>query len=332
MSSLRPRTLLITTGDRDGIGLEVAYKALLKFHRPKDTRLVIFEPLKIHPKLVSLRARLLKKFGSRAHEITFLNSNIKNLFSPSSGRERSSGRQPSVIFAGSNLSPATWVEVATKYCLQNDGASLVTGPLSKTLIRKSGLKSIGHTEILKRLARTGDLNMCFLGDRFHVLLATGHVPTSQVSQKITPSTLKRALLRARAISRKIGDRRPIALVGLNPHAGEHGIIGSDEIRVFGPVIRWAKRSKLRVIGPLVPDAAFLRQNWSKYSIFVCPYHDQGLIPFKMIHGADSGAHITLGIPFVRTSVDHGTAKDIFAKNLANPNSMLEALKWALKLG
>ncbi|MCB0363235.1 MAG: 4-hydroxythreonine-4-phosphate dehydrogenase PdxA, partial [Bdellovibrionales bacterium] len=125
--------------------------------------------------------------------------------------------------------------------------------------------------------------------------------------------------------------KPIALVGLNPHAGEDSLIGNEEEKIFLTALKEADRNKIAVEGPLVPDAAFSPENWSRYSVFVCPYHDQGLIPFKMIHGQKSGVHITMGLPFVRTSVDHGTAKNIFGKNRANPNSMVEALKWAIML-
>ena len=118
--------------------------------------------------------------------------------------------------------------------------------------------------------------------------------------------------------------KKIAVLGLNPHAGEGGLIGNLEKTLFA-------RLPKGVVGPLVPDAAFLKKNWPLYSIFVCLYHDQGLIPFKMQHGQDSGAHLTLGLAFVRTSVDHGTAVDIFNKNVANPNSMLEAIKLNIQL-
>ena len=135
--------------------------------------------------------------------------------------------------------------------------------------------------------------------------------------------------------RKVLDKkqmsRPIAILGLNPHAGEQGLIGSVENRIHAKVLETAAEEKLNVDGPLVPDAAFFPKNWSKYSVFVANYHDQGLIPFKMTHGQESGVQVTMGLPFVRTSVDHGTAKDIFGKNKADPRSMLQALEWAIRL-
>jgi 4-hydroxy-L-threonine phosphate dehydrogenase PdxA len=118
------------------------------------------------------------------------------------------------------------------------------------------------------------------------------------------------------------------LLGLNPHAGEKGIIGSEEGQVFSHALSSVRAAGMKVFGPLSPDAAFMKENWKQYSLYVCCYHDQGLIPFKMIHGQDDGVHVTVGLPFIRTSVDHGTAKDIFGKNRANPQSMLAAIKLA----
>jgi 4-hydroxythreonine-4-phosphate dehydrogenase len=124
-------------------------------------------------------------------------------------------------------------------------------------------------------------------------------------------------------------RRPMALVGVNPHAGENGLIGKEEIWM-AKLIRQSQ-SRHPIEGPLVPDSAFLPKNWGRYSLYVVPYHDQGLIPFKMIHGFDSGVHLTLGLPFVRTSVDHGTAKELFAKDKARFGSMQDALLTAIRL-
>ena len=163
-----------------------------------------------------------------------------------------------------------------------------------------------------------------------MLLATGHQPLQTAVAEFNREALLEALKAAaqmRGLLKTSRRRKPLALVGLNPHAGEDGLIGREEVW-FREVM---KASRLPVEGPLVPDAAFLPQNWDKYSVYVCPYHDQGLIPFKMIHGFQSGVHLTLGLPFVRTSVDHGTAKDLFGKGKANPGSMLEALRAAIHL-
>ena len=154
-----------------------------------------------------------------------------------------------------------------------------------------------------------------------------------VEKKLTETVLKNTFENAQLLVDQLPAKqrkKPMALVGLNPHAGEKGLIGKFESESLKPVLTQIKK-KHSVEGPLVPDAAFFEDNWKKYSTYVCLYHDQGLIPFKMVHGQDSGVHLTLGLPFIRTSVDHGTAKNIFGKNKANPNSMIEAVDWAIKL-
>ncbi|MCB0384980.1 MAG: 4-hydroxythreonine-4-phosphate dehydrogenase PdxA, partial [Bdellovibrionales bacterium] len=163
---------------------------------------------------------------------------------------------------------------------------------------------------------------------------TGHLAHKDVAAALTQELVSESIQAANKLRKLLPKKqrdKPLALLGLNPHAGEEGIIGVEENDVLIPALKDARRHKIPIQGPLVPDAAFFKENWNQYSVFVCPYHDQGLIPFKMIHGQDSGVHVTMGLPFVRTSVDHGTAKNIFGKNRANPSSMIEAIKWAIML-
>ncbi|MEN0058579.1 MAG: 4-hydroxythreonine-4-phosphate dehydrogenase PdxA, partial [Bdellovibrio sp.] len=209
-----------------------------------------------------------------------------------------------------------------------------TGPLSKTLIYESGLRDMGHTDILKRVSKTQNVHMGFLGREFNVLLATAHIPLNKIAQSLTTENLSLALINANHLRKILPTslaRKPIGLLGLNPHAGEAGLIGDEEGQLFPSLLSFARQHKIPVSGPLVPDAAFLKSNWKKYSVFLALYHDQGLIPFKLVHGQQSGVHISVGLPFIRTSVDHGTAKDIFEKNKALPHSMRDALTWAVKL-
>ncbi len=166
--------------------------------------------------------------------------------------------------------------------------------------------------------------MGFVGKEFNVLLATDHISLSSVESQLLNGEFKKALRSADLFRKMLKDKRKIGVLGLNPHAGEKGIIGNCESRLF-------KKLPPQFEGPLVPDAAFLKKNWKRYSVFQCLYHDQGLIPFKMQHGQDSGVHVTIGLPFIRTSVDHGTAEDIFNKNIANCSSMLEAIELNLRI-
>lgn len=154
----------------------------------------------------------------------------------------------------------------------------------------SGLRGIGHTDILKSEAKAKIVHMAFLGDKFNVLLATGHLPLKSVA-KTSVKSLTAAISAANSVRTRLSPtlaRKPLALIGLNPHAGENGLIGNEESLIFAKALRHARKKGLRISGPLVPDAAFLKENWNKFSLFISPYHDQGLIPFKMIHGRDSG--------------------------------------------
>jgi 4-hydroxythreonine-4-phosphate dehydrogenase len=210
---------------------------------------------------------------------------------------------------------------------------MVTAPLSKTSIIASGLKDIGHTEILSRVCAVRDLFMGFLGSKFCVVLMTGHEPLSAAAASFSATKLTKALHAARALRSLLPpakNKKPLAVVGMNPHAGENGLLGREE-GWMSALIGNLKSEFGEIAGPLVPDAAFLPQNWKSYSVYLCPYHDQGLIPFKMVHGFKSGVHLTLGLPFVRTSVDHGTAKELYGKNKAEPGSMKDAILTAMRL-
>ena len=166
--------------------------------------------------------------------------------------------------------------------------------------------------------------MAFIGKDFNVLLATDHISFSKIEFTLTKKQINSAVKSAKSLKFLLNSKKDIAVLGLNPHAGESRLMGTFESKMLAQMPRG-------FFGPLVPDAAFLQKNWSRFSLFVCMYHDQGLIPFKMHHGQDSGVHITMGLPFIRTSVDHGTAFDIYNKNIANPNSMLDAIHLNLKL-
>jgi 4-hydroxythreonine-4-phosphate dehydrogenase len=315
MVSSRPnRKIIITTGDADGIGWEVTAKALNALGPKKGVQFVYFKSAR-GPKKQPLLAR---KFKSLV--VSSLNEALTLPFD-----------SKTAIEVRSVKSPAHWVEDAAMACLHKKFAALVTAPLSKTTIADAGFTDIGHTEILSRVSGKHDLFMGFAGEKFCVVLATGHDPLLQAVGELHPERLRKAIkaaLEMRQLLPAAKRKLPVAVVGVNPHAGEHGLIGSEEDWMSKLTAQFPEKD---VAGPLVPDAAFLPQNWVRYSVYVCPYHDQGLIPFKMVHGFKGGVHLTLGLPFVRTSVDHGTAKELFGKNKAAFGSMKDALTMAIKL-
>jgi 4-hydroxythreonine-4-phosphate dehydrogenase len=308
----------VTTGDPDGIGSEVACKALAKLGAQKSARFLLWRSPETPKKHLSL---LDKKFDRVT--VSSLEEALKI-----------EGLKPKqIVDICSTHAPAKWVESTALACLSRNLDAIVTGPLSKTSMRQAGFRQLGHTEILKNVSQSKNLFMGFLGNKFNVMAITGHIPLKDVPGRLSADLIEKAIMTAHEFTTRVmgQKKKPLALVGLNPHAGEAGLIGGEEETIYQHAIAYAQKNNIPLEGPLVPDAAFLPANWKKFSMYVCPYHDQALIPFKMIHTQDSGAHVTLGLPFVRTSVDHGTAKDIFNKNKANPNSMLDALHWAMHL-
>ena len=313
MSKLK---IAITTGDTNGIGFEVAAKALSKLGPQKNVQFIIWRS-------EDSEKKYLKLLDQKFERIT-----VDNL------DEALKIEGPYLVDICSDNSPAEWVEKTVRACLKKMICAMATDPLSKTSIKASGFKDLGHTDILKRISKIKTVNMGFVGKEFNVVLTTGHIPIADVPKKLGFKTIAEALVNANSL--RLGlpglqKNKPIAVLGLNPHAGEQGLIGNEEHQFFDNLYSFANEKNIPIEGPLVPDAAFFPQNWKRYSVYLALYHDQGLIPFKMIHGQDSGVHISLGIPFVRTSVDHGTAFDIFGKNKANPASMKEAIEWAIKL-
>lgn len=320
--------LLVTTGDPDGVGFEVTAKALVLLPRVffQKTVVCLFVTKDFQKPYLAL---LKKKFS-----VTCLYKPSFG-FSPSDLIRLSSGKKPNLFFVVASDSPADWIFYLSKLCLKcPQTTALVTGPLSKTLIKSAGYSAIGHTEILADVSKSSPLYMGFVGKFFNVVLLTGHIPLKDVSATLKNINWKKTfeIIRPFVADLKLS-HKPIGVLALNPHAGEKGLISAGEDGFLKQQIEVLNSysTGLKLEGPLVPDAAFLKANWQRYSVYLSAYHDQGLIPFKAIHGQDSGVHITLGLPFIRTSVDHGTAKEIYGKNQANPNSMKEALTLAQKL-
>lgn len=308
--------IAITTGDEDGIGLEVTIKALQDLGPRRGVQFFICRSSRM--KDTSLK-QLEKKFQVKP---------IRNL---TEGFELEFKSHKILLDVQSSLPPAHWFTEASSLALKNKISAVVTGPLSKKSMQECGSQFLGHTDYLRSLG-PWPLFMAFWGKKLKIVLATDHLPLSEVSKRLTTETLFQAILAAdqvRARLHSASAKKPMGLLGLNPHAGEEGLIGREEAKVFSEALTRAQRSGINVQGPLVPDAAFVGSSLHRYSVFIASYHDQGLIPFKMIHGYDSGVQVTLGLPFLRLSVDHGTAKEIYGQNKAQFGSMKDALLLAM---
>ena len=224
-----------------------------------------------------------------------------------------------------------YIRKAVALALSNGVKAIVTAPISKQSLQMAGYTWPGHTELLAELTDTKDCAMMFVSDRLKIILSTIHIPLKEVPGKITEKCVYKTIRHAMNGTHMLGITNPrIAVSGLNPHAGESGIMGQEELNSIIPAIKKSQEEGFDVSGPYPPDVIFHKAYKGEFDIVVCMYHDQGLVPFKML-AFDTGVNVTVGLPIVRTSPDHGTAFDIAWKNMASPSSMIEAIKLASKI-
>ena len=209
--------------------------------------------------------------------------------------------------------------------------AIATAPVNKEAFRLAGLPWNGHTDLLAHLTGSPHVAMMFHSDELRVVLATVHIPLVEVSRALTKASLEATImLTARELPR-FGIRSPrIAVAGLNPHAGEHGLFGHEEEAAITPAIDACRAQGVDVTGPFPGDTVFVRARRGEFDLVVACYHDQGLIPIKLV-AFGQAVNVTLGLPIVRTSVDHGTAFDIAGTGTADPHSMIAAVLLAAKL-
>jgi len=209
--------------------------------------------------------------------------------------------------------------------------AIVTAPLHKKAMQAGGIDYPGHTEILAERTGTRRYAMMLANPELRVILATIHVPLRDVSRRITLKTELDTIRLAHRACLQAGVAAPrVAVAGLNPHAGEQGRFGQEEIQVIEPAIRQARAEGIEASGPWPGDTVFMRARRGEFDIVVAQYHDQGLIPVKYL-GVDNGVNVTVGLPFIRTSVDHGTAFDIAGRGIADPSSLRAAVDLALAM-
>jgi len=223
-----------------------------------------------------------------------------------------------------------YIVTGARMAMSGEAAALVTAPISKDWMNRAGHHFPGHSELLAQMARTRLWRMMFAGGELTVALVTAHMGFAKVAAALTQRNVFDTIRLLSAHMRgALGVARPrIAVLGLNPHAGESGMFGDEEIRVIAPAIRRAQRGGIDAYGPLAPDTAFIRKAGAfGFDAAVAMYHDQGLIALKTLE-FDRAVNITIGLPFVRTSPDHGTAFDIAGKGEANPSSMIAAIEYA----
>ena len=319
----------IALGDFTGIGPEVALKALAAEAASDDMRyLLIGDAAHLRRLNEQLHLRLpLQPYGRAAEGGRFF------VHSPSSEA------LPETLSPGSPaaaLAALSWVTDGAQRCLRRELDALVTAPVNKESIIRAGQPFIGQTEFLSKLAGTDRTAMMLLGedDRhrwLRVALATTHLPLKCVADQLSRDKIELVIELASQSCTDLGlPRARVAVCGLNPHAGEGGQLGDEELTIITPAVRAAQTRGIEAIGPLAADALFYHAYRGEYDAVVAMYHDQGLAPLKMI-GFENGVNWTLGLPFIRTSPDHGTAYDIAGQGKASPSSMRAAIRLAKQL-
>jgi 4-hydroxythreonine-4-phosphate dehydrogenase len=243
----------------------------------------------------------------------------------------SSDLQQGIASAQSGQAAVEYIETATELALQNKVDAIVTAPINKEGMHLAGYPFPGHTEFLAKLTSSPDSALLMSGGKLRVVLATTHVPIYDVKELITEKlVLDKIRLTHQWLIKFVKEHPKIAVAALNPHGGEGGIFGDEEMNEINPAIEKARAENIDVTGPWPADALFARVESSDYDAVITMYHDQGMIPIKMA-SMGQAVNITLGLPIIRTSVDHGTAYDIVGKGEADPGSLMNAINTAANL-
>ena len=327
MSNVKP--LALTLGDPAGIGPEIVVKALAHDAILRDRVVVVGDPLALQDALSRYAAEFHIKHVNLRDGLPELHEHDIALHAASS-----LNALPAVGMVSAEAGRAAYAAIvaAAQLSLQGHTCGMATAPINKLALRAAGVSEPGHTEILARLSGLeGNTRfaMMFASEHLQVVLATIHLPLAQALAALTPELIFEKIQLTHEAGIWLGKVNPkIAIAGINPHAGEGGMLGSDEERVLLPAIERARAHGFNVSDPLPPDTVFMRARTGEFDVVLAMYHDQGLIPVKLL-GLDSAVNVTIGLPFLRTSVDHGTAFDIAGRGVASEANLLHVLRWHL---
>ena len=234
------------------------------------------------------------------------------------------------VSANSGAAAVKYIQRAVEMCLDGRADAMTTAPVNKEAVGLSGLAFTGHTEYIAEATGATESRMLLVNDRLAVVHVTTHVALRRACDATEQRVLRTLELGHEAMVRMGRGEQPIAVCGLNPHAGEHGLFGSEDRDVVEPAIHAARAKGIPCSGPYPADTIFLRASSGEFGMVVAMYHDQGHIPMKLLDFA-STVNVSLGLPIIRTSVDHGTAMDIAGRGIAEPNNMKAALKLAARM-
>jgi 4-hydroxythreonine-4-phosphate dehydrogenase len=321
--------IAITTGDPAGVGPEICLKILT------DQRVLdVCVPVLLGDR--ALLERVGKKLGLAVpSQVIGLKDSLTELDRPTLidfAQSSLSEIEPGRVAAPCGAAAFEYIEHSIRLALQGDVAAVVTAPINKEALHQAGIDYPGHTEIFFEKSGADRYCMMLTAEKITAALVTTHVGYDEVPKLLSiEKILETITLAADAMHRLRGKTPKLTVCGLNPHAGEHGLFGhGEEEKLIGPAIELARQQGIDIEGPLPPDTAFLPGRLTTTDAHICMYHDQGLIPLKML-AFDTAVNVTLGLPIVRTSPDHGTAMDIAMTGKANPESLVQAVLTAVRL-
>jgi 4-hydroxythreonine-4-phosphate dehydrogenase len=323
----KPPVIAITMGDPVGIGPEIIVGALEHSDFSGTCTPVILGDIEMMTKAIGFTGSALKIRTIQEPDQATNTPGIINLIALSQLPVKAlAPGQPTAVTGKAMI---RYIETAVEMARSNTIDAMVTCPITKTAMKLAGSRFHGHTELIAHGTHTQNYAMMLAGEKLKVVLVTIHVPLSRVSQLLSAENiLKTIRITANSLKHRFGIPHPaVAVAGLNPHAGEESLFGPEERDLITPAVELAQKEGIKVSGPHPPDTLFFHAAQGKYDGVVCMYHDQGLIPFKMIHFHD-GVNTTLGLPIIRTSVDHGTAYNIAWQGIASHESLVQAIKMA----
>jgi len=321
-------------GDPAGVGPEICLRALSSKVVNDFCIPIVFGDISVLEKVGSL-TNLKCGFEVISLERFLEVSDFNNPLVVDFSNIKMSSLEPGKISAITGKASFDYIKTAIELAQKEMVQGIVTAPINKYALKLAGIDFQGHTEILMEYTNSEDVCMLLTSRELSCSLVTTHIGLSQVSSKLCSNKIYKIIALTEKAIRSIyfEDSRNLKLgvLGLNPHGGENGLFGSgEEERIIKPAIEKARKAGIDVVGPLAPDTAFIESNRKYIDAYVCMYHDQGLIPLKML-AFDSAVNMTLGLPIIRTSVDHGTALDIAWKGIASPLSLIKAIELASKM-
>jgi 4-hydroxythreonine-4-phosphate dehydrogenase len=315
----------ITLGDSSGVGPEILLKAALEGRM--EYPVVVYgdvAALALYDRRLGYGVPLRRIGHASEYEAGSLNVIDHGIL-------RSSDITPGEINAKSGAAAREYVIAATKAALAGDIAAMVTLPMNKEATRKTDPDFVGHTELIGAVCGVEDVTIMLASEQLIVTHVTTHCSLADAIARTKQPRIRTILkLTSDAVGKLIANPR-IAVAGLNPHAGEHGLFGREEIEEIGPAVEWAKAQGMPVDGPFPPDTVFyMAVRRKRFDAIVCMYHDQGHVPLKLLD-FEGGVNVALGLPIIRTSVDHGTAFDIAGQGVAQTGSFVKALEFAARM-